>query len=125
MLQWVPQREQIRGGTMLTFNGNALSLTQLIVWLVVALVCGVVAEAIIGYSHGGMISSTILGLLGALFGSWLADVLRLPSLLTLRLFDVEIELIWSIVGSVLLIALLQAFRVRRSGGYGRRSRRQY
>jgi uncharacterized membrane protein YeaQ/YmgE (transglycosylase-associated protein family) len=110
---------------MLTFNGNSLSLTQLIVWLIVALLCGVVAEAIIGYSHGGMISSTILGLLGALFGTWLADLLHLPALLTFRLFDVEIELIWSILGSVLLIVILQTFRVRRSGGYGRRSRREY
>lgn len=108
---------------MLIFNGNTISLTQLIIWLVVALICGVIAEALVGYSHGGMVSSTIVGLLGALFGTWIADSLGLPSLLTLRLFDVEVELIWSILGSVIVIAILQTFRMRRSGGFGRRSRR--
>jgi uncharacterized membrane protein YeaQ/YmgE (transglycosylase-associated protein family) len=113
---------------MLTFNGNDVSLTQLIVWLLVALISGMAAEVLIGYSHVGMISATVIGMFGALFGTWLADRLHLPSLLTLRLFDVQIELIWSIVGSVLLVILLQTFRIRRGGGgYGRRSsyRREY
>jgi len=65
---------------MIAFNGSVLSLTQIIVWLVIALICGAVAQALLGYSHIGLLSATALGLLGALVGTWLASALRLPSM---------------------------------------------
>lgn len=110
---------------MLTFNGATIAPTQLLVWLVVALISGVVAEAVVGYSHIGLLSATVLGLLGALLGTWIAHSLHLPPLLTLNLFGVEVELIWCTVGAILLIATLQTLRYRRGGGSRRRYRREY
>jgi len=108
---------------MIAFNGAVLSLTQIGVWLVIALTCGAVAQALLGYSHIGLLSATALGLLGALVGTWLADALRLPSMLTINIFGVQAELLWCTVGAILVIALTQALRSRRGGGGGSRRRR--
>ncbi len=60
-----------------------------------------------------------MGLVGAFIGSWLARTFGLPELLTLTFGDVRVELIWTIVGAVILVGLVALFR--RSGG--RRYRR--
>jgi len=109
---------------MIALNGSALSLTQIVVWLVIALICGAVAQALLGYSHIGLLSATALGLLGALVGTWLASALRLPSMLTINIFGVQAELLWCTVGAILVIALTQALRSRRGGGGGSRRRRR-
>ena len=112
---------------MIAFNGSVLSLTQIIVWLVIALICGAVAQALLGYSHIGLLSATALGLLGALVGTWLASLLHLPPMLTINVFGVQAELLWCTVGAILVIALTQALRSRRgnSGGSRRRRSRGY
>ena len=107
---------------MIAFNGSVLSLTQIIVWLVIALICGAVAQALLGYSHIGLLSATALGLLGALVGTWLASLLRLPSMLTINIFGVQAELLWCTVGAILVLALMQTLRSRRGGGGSRRRR---
>ena len=107
---------------MLTFNGTAISATTMLVWLVIALISGAIAEALLGYSHIGLISATAVGLVGAMLGTWVAQLLHLPPLLTISLFGVQAELIWCTVGTVLLIIMLQTLRYRRGGGYRRRYR---
>ena len=108
---------------MVALNGTVLSPIQIGVWLVIALICGAVAQALLGYSHIGLLSATALGLLGALVGTWLASLLRLPSMLTINIFGVQAELLWCTVGAILVIALTQALRSRRGGGGGPRRRR--
>ena len=112
---------------MVALNGTVLSPIQIGVWLVIALICGAVAQALLGYSHIGLLSATALGLLGTLLGTWLANMLRLPDLLTITIFGVQAELIWCTVGAILLIAITQSLRSRRGGGGGgyRRRRREY
>ena len=115
---------------MVALNGTVLSPIQIGVWLVIALICGAVAEALLGYSHIGLLSATALGLLGALVGTWLANLLRLPDLLTISIFGVQAELVWCTVGAILVIALSQMLRSGRrggggGGGYRRRRSRGY
>jgi uncharacterized membrane protein YeaQ/YmgE (transglycosylase-associated protein family) len=113
---------------MVALNSTALSPIQIGVWLAIALICGAVAEALLGYSHIGLLSAAALGLLGALVGTWLANALRLPPVLTIRVFGVQAELLWCTVGAVLVVALTQTLRYRRRGGEYRRSgyrRRRY
>src|SRR4029077_353027 len=107
---------------MIALNGSALSLTQIAVWLVIALICGAVAQALLGYSHIGLLSATALGLLGALVGTWLASALRRRVMLTINIFGVQPELLWCAVGAILVIALTQVFRSRRGGRGGSRRR---
>ena len=109
---------------MVALNGTVLSPIQIGVWLVIALICGAVAQALLGYSHIGLLSAAALGLLGTLVGTWLANLLRLPDLLTISIFGVQAELVWCTIGAVLVIALTQSLRHRRSGGSGGYRRRR-
>ncbi len=101
----------------LTLNGQSITLIQIVVWLLVAVVCGAVAEAILGYTHVGLLGSTGVGLIGALLGSWLASVAHLPPLLIVSIAGIDIELIWALVGSILLVLIGSTFRYRRSRNY--------
>jgi uncharacterized membrane protein YeaQ/YmgE (transglycosylase-associated protein family) len=95
---------------MFAINGIEFSLVEVLIWLVVALICGAIAEAIVGYSPGGLIASTAIGLVGAFVGSWLARNIGLPALLTFTFGDVQIELLWTILGATLLVGLLALVR---------------
>ena len=69
-----------------------------------------------GYSRGGCLAAIVLGFIGALLGSWLSRTLGLPELFTVVLDDVEVPLIWSVIGAALFVALLgmlQGPRTRR------------
>jgi uncharacterized membrane protein YeaQ/YmgE (transglycosylase-associated protein family) len=103
---------------MFALNGIEFSVVELVVWLIVAAICGAIGEALVGYSPGGLLASIGIGLVGAFLGSWLARVLGLPAILTFSFQGVTIELLWTIVGSVLLVAVLAA--VRRPRRYRRR-----
>jgi uncharacterized membrane protein YeaQ/YmgE (transglycosylase-associated protein family) len=95
---------------MLELNGVAFSLVEILVWLIIGAICGVIAEALVGFSPGGLLASIAVGLVGAFIGSWLAGALGLPALLTLTFGDVQVELIWTIIGAALLVALLSLIR---------------
>jgi uncharacterized membrane protein YeaQ/YmgE (transglycosylase-associated protein family) len=81
--------------------------------LVVAGVCGALAQAIVGYSHGGCLVSIVLGFVGALLGSWLARLLALPDLFVLQVGGQGFPIIWSIIGAALFVALLNLLVPRR------------
>ncbi|APR83381.1 Hypothetical protein A7982_08730 [Minicystis rosea] len=90
-----------------------MSLLGLLVLLVVGAICGGIAEAIVGYSPGGLLASIAVGFVGALLGGWLARVLGLPSVLALRIESVTIEVVWSILGAIVLLGLVSLIRRRR------------
>jgi uncharacterized membrane protein YeaQ/YmgE (transglycosylase-associated protein family) len=90
-----------------------MTLLGLLLLLVVGAICGAVAELIVGWSAGGFLASAGIGFLGALVGGWLARVLGLPSLLAVHIDTVTIEIVWAILGAVVLLALLSALRRRR------------
>ena len=60
-----------------------MTITQLLILLLIAGICGAVGQAIGGYSHGGCLVSIALGFIGALLGTWLARALALPELLVI------------------------------------------
>jgi uncharacterized membrane protein YeaQ/YmgE (transglycosylase-associated protein family) len=101
-------------------NGVEFTLIEILVWLVVAAICGAIGSAIVGYSPGGLLASIGVGLVGAFIGTWVARALGLPALLTLTFGDVQIELVWTILGAVILVGLISLLR---RGSYGRRYRR--
>ena len=89
-----------------------MTLGSLLVLLVVAGVCGAVGQSIAGYSRTGCIGSIALGFIGALLGSWLAGLLHLPEIFTLRVGGEAFPVIWAIVGSALFVAVLSLFTRR-------------
>jgi uncharacterized membrane protein YeaQ/YmgE (transglycosylase-associated protein family) len=55
-----------------------MSMSELLLLLVIAAVCGAIGKAIAGSSRGGLIVSIALGFIGALLGPWVARSFKLP-----------------------------------------------
>jgi len=91
-----------------------MNITDLIILLIVAGVCGSIGRAISGYSHGGCLVSIALGFIGALIGMWVARKLGLPELLPVRIGTTTFPIIWSIIGSALFVALISLLTRRRT-----------
>ena len=62
-----------------------MTILELIVLLVIAGICGAVAQAIAGYSHGGCLVNIGLGFVGALIGTWLARLAKLPEIFSITI----------------------------------------
>jgi len=83
-----------------------MNIWEILILLLVAGICGSLAQAIVGYSHGGCAVSIAMGFIGALLGTWLARATQLPDLFTLQIGDQTIPVIWSIIGAALFAAVL-------------------
>jgi uncharacterized membrane protein YeaQ/YmgE (transglycosylase-associated protein family) len=91
-----------------------MTLIDLLLLLLVAGICGALGQAIAGYSHGGFLVSVVLGIIGALFGFWLARTLGLPEIFVLQFGDQPFPVVWSIIGAALFVAILSLFTRRRA-----------
>jgi uncharacterized membrane protein YeaQ/YmgE (transglycosylase-associated protein family) len=89
-----------------------MSLLDFLLLLLVAGICGSLAQTIAGYSHRGFLVSIALGFVGALFGSWLARSLGLGEVLALHVGDRVFPVVWSIIGAALFVAALHLLRPR-------------
>ena len=83
-----------------------MSIVEFLVLLLIAGICGSVAQALVGYSQGGCLVSIALGFIGALLGTWLARQAGLPELLNIQLGGRSFPIIWSIIGAALFAAVL-------------------
>ena len=92
-----------------------MSLLDFVLLLLVAGVCGSVAQTIVGYSHRGWLTSIALGFVGALLGSWLAGALGVRELLALHIGDGSFPIVWSIIGAALFVVTLHLVRPRATG----------
>jgi uncharacterized membrane protein YeaQ/YmgE (transglycosylase-associated protein family) len=96
-----------------------LTLTEIIILLVVAGICGALGQAITGYSRGGILVSIALGFIGALLGLAVVRALDLPLGLALQVGDAPpFPIIWAIAGAALFVAVIGLF----TGGWGWRRR---
>lgn len=91
-----------------------MTLTGFLILLLIAAICGSLAQAIVGYSHGGCLVSAALGLIGALIGNWLASALGLPYGFEVTIDGQEFPVLWSILGATLFVAALSLVTRRRS-----------
>jgi uncharacterized membrane protein YeaQ/YmgE (transglycosylase-associated protein family) len=100
------------------------TLIGLLILLVIAGICGTIAEWVVGFSPGGFVVSIIVGLLGAYLGGWLASRLGLPSILSVAALlpnintALSFDIVWAILGSILLLFVISLVR----GGRRRRRR---
>lgn len=83
-----------------------MSLLQFLVLLIIAGLCGGLAQTLSGYSRGGCLVSIVLGFIGALLGKWMASALGLPEVLTVQIGGEDFPIIWSIIGGALFAAVL-------------------
>ncbi len=90
-----------------------MTLTEFLILLLVAGICGAIGQSIAGYSHGGCLSAIALGFIGALLGTWLARLAGLPEMFALAIGNQNFPIIWSIIGAALFVAVLSLLTSRR------------
>jgi len=91
-----------------------VDLIQLLTLLVVVGICGAIAQWIVGFNPGGLLLTIIVGVIGAYFGGWLGSLIpfELPlfSLFNVAVGMTTFNLLWAIIGSILLLVLLHLLR---------------
>jgi uncharacterized membrane protein YeaQ/YmgE (transglycosylase-associated protein family) len=92
---------------------RVVSLFELLILLLVAGLCGALGQAMAGYSRRGCLVSVALGFVGAVLGSWLANLLGLPAWFAIDIGGQPFPIVWSIIGSALFVALLTLLTARR------------
>lgn len=83
-----------------------MTILEIILLLFIAGVCGSIGQSIAGYSRGGCIVSIVVGFIGAMLGSWLSVQLGMPELLNVDIGGNQFPVIWSILGSIVFVALV-------------------
>ncbi|MFI5180074.1 MAG: GlsB/YeaQ/YmgE family stress response membrane protein [Thermoanaerobaculia bacterium] len=91
-----------------------ITLPALIVFVVIAAICGAIGRAIAGGTHGGCLVSIALGFIGAVLGPWIAHALKLPEPFSIHYGGHEFPILWSIIGAALFVAVVHLFSRRRS-----------
>jgi uncharacterized membrane protein YeaQ/YmgE (transglycosylase-associated protein family) len=95
-----------------------MTLLGFLMLLILGALCGAAAELIVGWSPGGFFASAAIGFVGALIGGWLAGLLHLPSMFVVHIDGRPIEVVWTVLGAIVLLLVVKLFR--RSGTYVRR-----
>lgn len=90
-----------------------MSLTTLLLYLVVAAICGAIGKALAGSARGGLIVSIVLGFIGALLGPWVAGKLGLPEPFMVNIGGQPFPVLWSILGAALFVAIIHLISRRR------------
>jgi uncharacterized membrane protein YeaQ/YmgE (transglycosylase-associated protein family) len=83
-----------------------MTVIDFVILLAIAAVCGAVGQALAGYSVGGCITSTLVGFVGAVIGSWIAGLLGLPEVFAINVGGRSFPIVWSVIGSALFVAVL-------------------
>lgn len=90
-----------------------MSILEFVILLVVAGICGSIAQGLAGYSAGGCLVSIALGFIGALLGTWLARGLGLPEIFAISIGGQPFPILWSIIGAALFAGVLGFLSRRR------------
>ncbi len=83
-----------------------ISVVALLIWILIAAICGALGQAIAGSVRGGLLVSIVLGFIGALLGPWLARSLHLPEPLMITVGGQPFPILWSIIGAALFVAII-------------------
>ena len=86
-----------------------MSLNDVFLSALVAIVCGTVAQLTSGYSRGGWIVNIGLGCLGSLTGAVLSRTLNAPLIYNLKIYGADFPIIYAVVGSVFFLASIGFF----------------
>ncbi len=94
----------------------SFNLGQVLTWIIIGLIAGFLAGLIVRGRRFGLLTSVILGLIGALIGGFLFSILRLPVPAALQEpINIHwIDILVAFVGAVILLLILGLFyRYRR------------
>jgi uncharacterized membrane protein YeaQ/YmgE (transglycosylase-associated protein family) len=83
-----------------------MSAGEVIVYLVLALLCGLVGQMLAGRSVGGFIVSIVVGLLGAILGATMAHALGAPEPFNVSVGGRTIPMLWAVVGAAVVTLIV-------------------
>ena len=83
---------------------------DLITWLIVGLIAGLLASFVIGGVGYGLLGDIVVGIVGAVFGGWLFSQLNIK----VPFGGLAGTIFVAFVGAVVLLLILRAVRPRRS-----------
>ena len=92
-----------------------MTLTEFLVLLVIAAICGSIGQSLAGYDLGGCLVSIVVGFIGAYIGMWLSAKFGLPELFAVKIGGKIFPIIWSVVGSAVLTLIVALIRKGISG----------
>jgi uncharacterized membrane protein YeaQ/YmgE (transglycosylase-associated protein family) len=89
-----------------------VDLLQLLTLLVIAGICGAIAQWIVAFSPGSLLVSIIVGVIGAYLGTALANLAHIPNLpfTALIIGTLPFNLLWALLGSIVLLYVLKLLR---------------
>lgn len=90
-----------------------MGVVDFLILLVIAGICGSIAQAIVGFSRGGCLASIAVGFIGALIGPWIAREMNLPELFTINIGGTAFPVVWAIIGAAIFTALISLLTPRR------------
>jgi uncharacterized membrane protein YeaQ/YmgE (transglycosylase-associated protein family) len=82
-----------------------MSGEQIIVWIVIGGIAGILAEALVGGLRSGLIGAIVVGILGAIIGGWLFGVLGISAGT-----GIVAEIIKAFIGAAVLLLILRGTR---------------
>jgi uncharacterized membrane protein YeaQ/YmgE (transglycosylase-associated protein family) len=83
-----------------------MTIGGILLLLLIAAICGSIAQALVGFSRGGCLVSIVVGFIGAIVGFWIAEALNLPLLFQINIQGKNFPVIWSVIGGALFVAVL-------------------
>lgn len=92
-----------------------MTLTELIVLLIIAAICGAVGQSLAGYDLGGCLVSIVVGFIGAYIGLWVAGKFGLPEMLAIKIGGKNFPIIWAVIGSAIFTLIVALIRRAISG----------
>jgi uncharacterized membrane protein YeaQ/YmgE (transglycosylase-associated protein family) len=96
------------------FDFFGLGWANFIILMIIAGLCGGIAKAITGVSHGGCFVSVVLGFVGALLALLATHYIDLPEFAVLEVGSTRFPVIWSIIGAAVFVTVLSWFTFTRA-----------
>jgi uncharacterized membrane protein YeaQ/YmgE (transglycosylase-associated protein family) len=90
-----------------------MTIGGILLLLLIAGICGGIAQALVGFSRGGCLVSIVVGFIGAFLGWWIADALKLPLLFQVNIQGRQFPVLWSIIGGVIFVSVINLINRRR------------
>jgi uncharacterized membrane protein YeaQ/YmgE (transglycosylase-associated protein family) len=95
-----------------------ITLESLIILLIIAGIAGAIGQWMAGYSRGGLLTSIVIGFIGAFLGTWVSKQFHLAEIYTLQIGRTTFPIVWAILGSALFVAILGLMNRRHSSRRG-------
>lgn len=84
--------------------------TQIIILVIVSIIAATLAVAMIGSKKSNWLLNFMVALVGGFLGHWVQNRMGFPSIVPITIDHISYEFIWTLLGALLFIFLVQLSR---------------